>query len=406
MKPPSNLHIGMALLSLLTVAPIIWLFYWPASGGLDVTGHQIGRDFINLWAGPQLAFAGRWPVLTDFHAYHEAISELFGQRIPFHNWGAPPFMLILLWPFAQAPYFIALGFWTVLTLVAYLLVTMSVVERERRMQGCLLLALSPATLINVIGGQNGFLTASLFLGGFLALQRRSSLAGVLFGLLTVKPHLGLVIPFVLLRTGTWRGILAAVAVITFLVAVSVVTFGHEIWRDFFLVTSAYQTNLLVTFAGFYTYMMGSVFSAVRTFGGSAQLAMIIQIGVAIPVAIATTVAWGRTKNRILRIQLVASATFLITPYLFVYDMTWTSAVAIWRVLSSGEGSRPVPLLYILVWMSPAYIFQASLFGVGLAPLITGAMFLAAIQDIREEQRLGDRQPRNGLIRGQPAVPPT
>jgi Glycosyltransferase family 87 len=397
MKPPATLHIGMALISILITVPLIWHFYWPAGGGLDVTGHQLGRDFINLWAGPQLAFAGRGRILTDFPAYHQAISELFGQAIPFHNWSAPPFMLILLWPFAQAPYFVAFGFWTVLTLAAYLLVALSVLDRDRRLQGLLLLALSPAAVINVIGGQNGFLTASLFLGGFLVLERRPRLAGVLFGLLTVKPHLGLVIPIVLLRTGAWRAIISAGIVILLLVIVSAATFGLEIWRSFLLVTSAYQTAVLRVFEGFYTYMMGSVFTTVRTFGGGAHWAMIIQIAVALPVAMVTTVAFGRTKNPILRLQLIASATFLITPYLFIYDMTWTSAVAVWRILSAGERGRPAPLLYILIWLSPGYIFQASFLGVGLGPVFAGAMFLAALQDIHHERRLERPQaPKDGL----------
>ena len=245
--------------------------------------------------------------------------------------------------------------------------------------------------------ENGFLTASLCLGGFLALERRPHLAGALFGLLTMKPHLGLVIPLVLLRTLAWRAVLTAGAVITLLAVVSAVTFDLEVWRDFLLISSAYHTNVLIMFSGFYTFMMGSVFSAVRTFGGGVHWATIIQIAVAIPVAITTMIAYGRTKNRILRVQLIASAAFLLTPYLFIYDMTWNSAVAVWRLLAAGEGARPVPLLYILVWLSPGYIFQASFFGLGLAPLFTGAMFLAALQDIRRERGVGVSQaPRNDL----------
>lgn len=386
MKSPSILHIGMAIL---TMAPLVWLFYWPAGGGLDVAGHQIGRDFINLWAGPQLAFDGRLQVLRDFAAYHQAISELFGKPIPFHNWGAPPFLLILLWPFAQAPYFVALGFWTVMTLAAYLWAAMSVLDREHRIQGFLLLTLSPASLINVIGGQNGFLTASLFLGGFLVLANRPRVAGLLFGLLTIKPHLGLVIPLVLLRTGAWRTIISAVAVVTLLVAVSAVTFGLEVWSDFLFITSAFQTNLLVEFRGFYPFMMASVFTSVRTFGGGVDLAAIVQIALAIPVAIATMVAYGRTKNRILRVQLTATAAFLMTPYLFVYDMTWTSAVAVWRLLPPGGGKRSFPFFYMVVWLSAGFAFQAGYFlGLGLAPFFMGAMFLAALRDIHQEWRAG------------------
>ena len=42
-------------------------------------------------------------------------------------------------------------------------------------------------------------------------DKRAKLAGILFGLLTCKPHLGLVLPMVLLALGAWRTIAAAAA---------------------------------------------------------------------------------------------------------------------------------------------------------------------------------------------------
>ena len=75
------------------------------------------------------------------------------------------------------------------------------VERRDRTYALFALALAPACLINAVGGQNGFLTAALFLGAILLSTAGRSLAGVLFGLLTFKPHLGFVLPFVLLALG-------------------------------------------------------------------------------------------------------------------------------------------------------------------------------------------------------------
>lgn len=46
--------------------------------------------------------------------------------------------------------------------------------------------------------QNGFLSAGLFGGALVLLERRPVLAGALFGLLTYKPHLGLLVPIVLI----------------------------------------------------------------------------------------------------------------------------------------------------------------------------------------------------------------
>jgi hypothetical protein len=99
--------------SLLLFLPLFFQIYRPAAGGLDVTGHQIGRDFINVWAGPQLAFGGRLETLFDLQAYHAAIGTLFGHPLPFHNWGYPLFTLPAFWPLAQLPYFVALAVWSV-----------------------------------------------------------------------------------------------------------------------------------------------------------------------------------------------------------------------------------------------------------------------------------------------------
>src|SRR3954454_19997972 len=46
----------LAVLSVLLFWPVLQLFYWPAANGVDVIGYPIGRDFINIWAGPRLAF--------------------------------------------------------------------------------------------------------------------------------------------------------------------------------------------------------------------------------------------------------------------------------------------------------------------------------------------------------------
>src|SRR5262249_24557256 len=251
---------------LLLLGPWFAQFYWPAGGGLDVTGHPIGRAFINVWAGPQLAFGGGLAPLFDLAGSHAAIGALFGHPLPFHNWGYPMFTLPAFWPLAQLPYFVALAVWTFCLFAVLAAVTLSQVERPWRPFALAALALAPACLINTIGGQNGFLTAALLIGGVLCIDRRPVLAGILFGLLTFKPHLGLVLPFVLLALRAWRVIGVAILTTCVLVAVSVVLFGLEPWRQYFAITGAYQALLLERFHGFYTSMMVSGVAGARTFG--------------------------------------------------------------------------------------------------------------------------------------------
>src|SRR3954463_6190588 len=99
-------------LSILLFVPILVTNYWPDGNGVDVVGYPIGRDFINVWVGPRLAFGDQLWKLFNLQAYHAAIGTEFGQPLPWHNWGYPLFVLLAFWPLAQLPYFAALALWT------------------------------------------------------------------------------------------------------------------------------------------------------------------------------------------------------------------------------------------------------------------------------------------------------
>jgi hypothetical protein len=366
--------------SLVLFLPLFFQIYRPAAGGLDVTGHQIGRDFINVWAGPQLAFDGRLGILFDLQAYHAAIGALFGHPLPFHNWGYPLFTLPAFWPLAQLPYFAALAVWSLGLFAAFAAVTLSQIERPNRWYALLLLLLAPACLVNTVGGQNGFLSAALLLGGVLWLDRRPVAAGVLFGLLAFKPHLGLVLPFALLALGAWRAMAAAAATVTALVTGSIALFGIEPWQRYFEVTGAYQILLLEKFQGFYTTMMASVFAGARTFGLSYSAAMTIQIAVALPVLAATCLAVRRTADPCRRAFVLASAVPLLTPYAFNYDLTAVAAALIWMLagrLPCRAEWRPV---CFLAYIAPVAMMPLQAQGIGIASLVLSAVFLVSLHE--------------------------
>ncbi|MBV40625.1 MAG: hypothetical protein CMM23_18540 [Rhodospirillaceae bacterium] len=92
-----------------------------------------------------------------------------------------------------------------------------------------MLLLAPSSFVNVFLGQNGFFTAALALSGFTLLPRRSILAGVMFGLLTFKPHLGIMIPIALLAMGNWRAIMAASLTAGLFLGASVLMYGGDTW---------------------------------------------------------------------------------------------------------------------------------------------------------------------------------
>jgi hypothetical protein len=383
-KVPTTRSLVYPALSVALLAPLIAWFYWPAGNGLDVTGHQIGRDFINNWVGPQLAFHGQMATLFDLDAYHAALGRLYGHPLPFHNWGYPLFTLPAFWPLAQLPYFLALALWTAGLFALFAGVTLSQVERRQRAYALFALMLAPACLINAIGGQNGFLSAALLLGGMLSLDRRPVLAGILFGLLTFKPHLGLVLPFVLLTLGAWRVITSATVTAIVLVAVTIPLFGIEPWRQYLEVTGSYQAALLDRFQGFYTFMMASVFAGARTLGLSYTAAMGIQVAVAIPIIGATCWAVRRTADPCRRAMLVACATVLVSPYAFNYDLTAVSAGLVWMLAGRLPLRAEFGAIYLLAWLAPAAMMYFNMAGLGIVPLALLALYGVVLRDAVSE----------------------
>jgi hypothetical protein len=366
-------------------------FYWPAGGGLDVVGYPLGRDFINVWSGPQVAFGNNVSALFDLRGYHQAIGRLFGTPLPFHNWGYPLFTLPAFWPLAQLPYFWALTVWTAGLFAVFAAIVLGEVEPARRTQALLLLALTPACLVNTIGGQNGFLSAALFLGGVLNIDRRPSLSGVLIGLLTFKPHLGIVLPFALVALGAWRVIASAAITTLALFGVATAIFGLDAWRDYFAAVGPYQTELLRQFEGFYTTMMVSVLASARQLGLPYPVALGLQVIVSVAAIALACWAVRRLVDPCARAFLLAAATLLATPYAFNYDMTAIGAALVWIMVGRLPYRAEAGPIYMLAWLAPPATMMLALYGSVLAPLIMlfalSSTFAVAVLDAtRREPR--------------------
>src|SRR6201999_4060273 len=94
-------------------------------------------------------------------------------------------------------------------------------------------------------GQNGALTAALVGLGLILLRTRPIIAGVCIGLLSVKPHLGLLIPVALLAGAYYRAFAAGAVTAIVLALISIAAFVFEPWFAFrdqlSFVTAAIET---------------------------------------------------------------------------------------------------------------------------------------------------------------------
>src|SRR5262249_58502072 len=108
----------------------------------------------------------------------------------------------------RLPYLVAFCVWIGTTLTAYLAAVRAILGSSRHL---VLFAAFAPVFLEIVTGQNAFLTAALIGAATYFLERRPILAGLLFGALCYKPHFGLLIPFALTARGRWPSCGAASA---------------------------------------------------------------------------------------------------------------------------------------------------------------------------------------------------
>lgn len=335
---------------------------------LDFSGFAIGRDFLNTWMAGRSAFAGGPAAWFDFATYNAALKEVTGRPdlLPYH-WSYPPHLLLFVWPLGLLPYLPAYVLWCVVGLALCLLVARSAgVARSHAM----FLAVAPAVAVNVLGGQNGFFTAALLIGGLVQLDRRPVLAGILFALLTIKPQFGLLLPVLLIMTGRWRVIAATVIATAVLVAATSLWFGPAIWPEYFAKVMPYQHQAILD-AGDFGWPVSSAFVDARRVGLPPQVAWAAQaISSGAAVAIVIWAFWRR-RDPMLSLALFVTATFLFTPYMLNYDMV-ALAVVVALLRERSDNTPADHVLALAVWTLPLSMLVLGFASVPIASLVLPA----------------------------------
>lgn len=362
-----------------------YLIYSPLP--YDPVGYLIGRDFVNTWLGGQIALTGDPGAYFGPDAYNGLLAEKFGPSYPRHIWSYPPTFLLFTWPFALMPYMAAYVLYCLIGLLVYLAVA---TEGRPRADKILLLIFAPAVIVNLWCGQTGFFVAALLIGGLIALERRPTLAGVLFGLLSIKPQLGLLIPVMLVLTGRWRTIVAASATIVVLVAAASLAFGPKVWVAY--VNDAMPTQTAVIAKDFEHFMvhMPTVFMNARVAGASMSLAIWLQVVVSATAVAAVVWTFWRRRDPDLSNMLLVTATFVATPYAFNYDMVVFGWVAL-KLMERSDTDAWDYLLMLAVWATPFMTVPSGMAGlpVSVLPMLAlGGRFVWRIWQV--ERAGGDR----------------
>jgi hypothetical protein len=331
---------------------------------LDALGFPIGHDFVNVWMGAHAALSGYPAALFDFPHYQTMLRDAFGP-LPPHNWSYPPHLFLFIWPLGFLPYLWALAVWCAVGLAFYLF---AATRGGADWREILFLVVSPAVVMNLYAGQNGFFTSALIIGGLTLLDRRPALAGLLFGLLTLKPQLGVLVPVMLAVSGRWRVFAAAAASAVALFLATGWIFGFAIWPDYVRVVLSVETAIMNVDGGVAPAMMPTIFISARMIGASVVAAYTAQLAVSLTALAAVVWAYGRPRDPVLSEALLVTAVFLATPYAFSYDMP-VLAWAILQLRRRGDENPWDAALNVAVWILPLAMIPFALHNVAGAPLV-------------------------------------
>src|SRR3990170_4496440 len=255
----------IAFVSGLVSVAILSFLYSSSSGTLDWQGRPLGTDFSQVWTAGRMALDGHAAAVWNWDA-HRAVQLAFhgpGLR-EWYGWHYPPPFLLVAAALATMPYLLALVVWQAATLVPF---AWMIRRFTGRPEAWLFVLAAPVTLICVLHGPNGFVTALLLGGGLMLQERRPFLAGLLLGCLVYKPQFALVLPLLLLVLWNWRAILGAAVSSLALIAITLALWGWPVWQAF--LDSLPLTRSIVIEQGRTGWeKIMSPFAAVRGWGGS------------------------------------------------------------------------------------------------------------------------------------------
>ncbi|MCP4618091.1 MAG: DUF2029 domain-containing protein [Bradyrhizobium sp.] len=380
--PPDRSDIPPALFKACFVLLIANVVYFPmawftGSWIYESSGLGSPTDFVNVWAAGRLVLDGTPALAYDWDIQKKIEVAVLGQGFDgYFAWHYPPPFLFVATFLAQFPYAVAFIGWMAISIVPYLAVIRGIVGRPF---GLMLAIAFPMVFTNTLVGQNGFLTAALIGGTLYLLPVRPVLAGICLGLLSYKPQYGLLFPLVLIAAGRWRAFTSAAVTVVVLAFVSWLAFGIEAWKAFFHWMPRFSQAFLSEGHAAW-WKLQSLYALLRFVGFGESFAWAVQWVFSAAVATTLVLMWRSRVPYTLKAAALAAGTLLITPYLFMYDMTVLAIPVAFLVrigLQSGFRPYELPALALAAAMVITFMFTGFPVGLFATPIVAGLVLRRA-----------------------------
>jgi arabinofuranan 3-O-arabinosyltransferase len=315
-------------------------------------------DFGFFWLSGRLAVAGQTSEIFHFPAWSAVQGAFFspGSCPNFNRFFYPPTLLFLTYPLGLMPYVVALGVWIVASCTFYLGAVYAIISKRAAL--CAAASIAFVTLSNVLMGHNGFFSAALIGLSLVFMERRPVLSGVFLGLLTYKPHFGLLFPIGLLASRNWRAIGSAALITAVLAVLAWIAFGYEGWAEFINAFTERGSDLGPAH-GVHPRLQ-SIFGIVYWTGVSPWIAWSAQLAVSVITTFGIWILWAKPISYNLKAAALCAGILLVSPYALFYDLPILSIAAAFFVKEGlARGFLPGERTLIVIFWAVLLSFRLS-----------------------------------------------
>lgn len=298
---------------------------------IDSQNYIAGRDFVNFWQYGMAAWEQLPEKFYDPYWYNARLDLLTpGQDYPDQLWSYPPHFMLIMAPFGLLSYNVALAIFTFVGLFIWWRIA-----AKPFVNGSANLALftSPFLVICLVSGQLSLFVAAIFVWLYRNLDARPVLSGLLIALLTVKPHLGILIPLFLILTQRWKVFASAAVASVVFIALSLVVHGIEVWQAYFELGLKYQAQILNGSTTLVDGLMPTALMNMVVAGTGSSLAIFIHVIFALGALCWFCIVVLKIKDHFIQFAALLAATYILSPYMMAYDfiiLIWVMIMLAYR----------------------------------------------------------------------------
>jgi alpha-1,2-mannosyltransferase len=378
----------------LVLAVILWVIAavvgFTGTSDRGIAGPLKGADFVQFYTLGHLASAHRIAPMYDPALYHQAQVDLIPEsRREIYPPVYPPQTAVMFAPVTGLSYQRALLIWCLLTIGGYALIVWSAWKPvadllpDRTFVIAAAAAFPPFWSL-ILHGQVTLVVLAAFWAGWLALERRRPwLAGFAFGLLAIKPQLGIPLAVVVLVCGEWAMLAGAVSSVMAQAATVWLMLGPDAFSAFADIIPTMMTYAdMLEAKPFLSHSVRAVTRLAPNWIGVPIWAIVSAL-----VLWYTVRAWKSRAPLRVRLGVVVLASALVNPHMIIYDLTVLALPLVWFGAYMQEPARrhSGPYWMLVYWLFvTTFMPTAAAIGVQISVFVMAALLMVVSRAVHAE----------------------